>query len=86
MGVDGVIGCADHILGNGISKENRHDTVRLKISVVLVEGDQDQCALHEVGVLQQRRQPALEELAGDGDGAVVGIIGHVGRNERPLRQ
>ena len=77
MGIDSVIGCADHVLGNGISKENRHDAVRLGVSVVLVEGDQDQCAFHEVGVLKERSQPALEELAGDGDGAVAVSYTHL---------
>jgi len=86
VSVDSVISCADHIFGNGITEQDGHDTVRLGVGVVLVEGDQNQGALHEVGVLQERSQPALEKLASDGDGAVVGIISHVGRNERPLRK
>jgi len=59
VSVDGVVSGTDQGFGNGITEEDGHDTVGLRVSVVLVEGDQDQGALHEVGVLEERSQPRL---------------------------
>lgn len=50
------------MLGDSITEENTENAVLDGVGLVLVEGDEDQGALHEVLVVQQRGQEVLEPL------------------------
>ena len=70
----------------GTTDQNAEDVVVLGVSLILVKSKEQQSAVHEVGIIEQRRQPVAQPSGGEGDVGVVTIISHVGSNESPLRQ
>ena len=79
MVVRGRVGGADLGGGDGRAEEHGVDLVSAR-SGALVKGQDDERAVDvEVGVGQQRGQPAARPLAGDGDGRVVSVVGCLGR-------
>lgn len=84
VGVEGVVGGALQVLGDGAAQQDGVDAVLLLVGGGLVEGDQDEGVLGEVVVLEEGGHEALQEVAGDGDVGVVGVVGHVGGDEQVL--
>ena len=73
-----VVSSTDEMLRDGIAEKNAEDLVLVGVGLVLVEGNEHQGVVHEVLVLKQRSEEALQELTGNGDGGVVTVRGHVG--------
>lgn len=82
VGVRGALGGFRH----GTTEKDAEDAVADAVGVVLVEGNENQGAVHEVAVGKQRLQKAAGPLAGDGHRGVVAVRGHVRGDENPLRQ
>lgn len=72
------VGCADQMLGDGVTEENREDAVLDGVGFVLVEGDEDESVLHEVGVIQERGEKVVQPFTCNCDGGVMTVGGHVG--------
>lgn len=73
-----VVGGADELLGDSVTKENAEDAVLDGVGLVLVEGEEDEGVVHEVGVVQEGGKELLQPDTGNGDGGVVTIRSHVG--------
>ena len=86
VGVKGVIRGAYKTLGDRITKENAEDSVGLVVGLVLVVGQEDQSALHEVFVVQKRLQPSTLPSGAEPNSGVVRVIGHVRSDKGPLRK
>lgn len=84
--IEGGIGGALEGDGDGVAKEDGVDFVLLAVCFVFVESEEDEGIVHEVFVRQERREEAVRPGAGDGDGRVVAVVGHVGGDEHPLRE
>lgn len=82
VGVRGAV----QVLGDSVAQQDGEHAVLDGVGRVLVKGDEDERVLHETGVVEQRGEEVPGPLAGDGDGGVVAVRGHVGRDEHPLRQ
>ena len=72
------VGGADEVIGDGVTEENGEDAVLNGVGFVLVEGDEDEGILHEIGVIQEGGKEGLEPLSGNGDRGIMSIRGHVG--------
>ena len=70
----------------GTTDQNGKDLVLLSVCLGLVEGQQQQGAVHKGGVVEERCEPVPLPNRSKGDVGVVAIIGHVGCDERPLGQ
>lgn len=55
-----------------------------RLLTVLVKSQEDQGTLHEVFVGEEGLEEATRPGAGDGDGGVMAVRGHVGSDEAPL--
>ena len=86
VGIEGGIGGALQGLGDSVAEEDGVDFIRLRISFVFVEGEEDEGVLHEVLVREEGGEEAVGPGAGKGDVGVVAVVGHVGRDKHPLRE
>ena len=86
MGVEGVVLGTLQVVRNGTTNEDAEDPVGLVVGVILIKGQENSSVVHEVVILQQSGHPATLPLGGERDVGVVGVIGHVGGDERPLRK
>nr|POE77700.1 hypothetical protein CFP56_09343 [Quercus suber] len=84
--VEAGVGRAHGGLRHGAADEEAEHPVALRVRVALVEGDEDEGVLHEVGVAEQGLEEVAGPCSGGGDRGVVSVRGHVGRDEDPLRQ
>ena len=84
--VEVVIGGSDELLGYGVAEEDTQDSVLYSISLVFIEGDQDEGVLHESLVVEQRLDKSASPGTGNSDVRVMTVARHVGSNEHPLRQ
>lgn len=98
--VELVVGCALEFFWDGAAEKNAEDAVADVVGVcsllavalgrastrltVLVESQKDQGAVHEVFVGEERLKEVARPGAGDGDGRIVAVRGHVGGDEAPL--
>jgi hypothetical protein len=73
-----IISSADEVLGHGVTQEDAEDAVLDGVGLVLVEGDEDQGVIQEARVLEKGLEEGAQPDAGDGDGGVVTVGGHVG--------
>lgn len=71
---------------NRIAEQDGEDFVVAQVVLRFVECDEHERVFHEVGVAEERRQERAEKGSGGGDGGVVAVVCHVGRDEHPLRQ
>jgi hypothetical protein len=81
----GVFGSVE-VLGDSATEKDAENTILFGEGVVLVEGDEDEGALHEVLVLEQGLKKVAGPFASHGDRGVVSVGGHVWCDETPLRQ
>lgn len=84
--VEGVVGGILQMLRNGPTEEDAEDTVRFGVRHVLVEGEEDERAVHEVRVIEEGAHPVAFPPRREGDVGIVAVVGHVGGDEGPLGQ
>lgn len=84
--VEVVVGGANKMLGNGITKEDTKNMVLVGIRLVLIPGDQDEGVVHKVLVLQERLQELAAPVTSHSNRGIMAVRGHVGSDEHPLGQ
>lgn len=84
VGVKGVVFSAAQVLGDGTAEQEGEDLVSDLVGIRFVEREHDQRVLGEVFVLQQVMEEAVGPATGESDVGVVGIVGHVRRDEHVL--
>lgn len=70
----------------GAANEDAEDVVMLGVGLILVEGNEEECAVHEVSIVKERVQPAAEPVPSEGNVGVVSVVRHVWSDESPLRE
>lgn len=86
MGVQGVIGGANQVRRNGPSEQDGENIVLNRVVLALVKGEQEESVVPEVGVVHQTGHEPTQPGRGKGDVGIMTIVGHVRRDERPLRK
>lgn len=81
-----VVLAAFQMLGDSASKEDGEDAVGDRITLVLVESDEDQSTRPEVLVLHKWLEEIAHPSASGRDGRVMAVRSHVWGDEHPLRQ
>lgn len=84
--VEAIVSGADKLLGDSVADENAEHFVLDGVGLILIKSDEDEGVVHEVLVLEERRQEGAKPDTCDSDGCVMAVAGHVGGDKHPLRQ
>ena len=92
VGIDGLVLGADLVFRDGTAKQNAENAVALVVDVGVwdivslgfVEGQKQEGVVPEISVVHQAGDEPTKPVRAICDVGVVGIIGHVGRDEGPL--
>lgn len=82
--VECCVGCAVEGCGDGAAEQDGKDAVGGGVVLVFVEGEEDQRVFTKVIIGEEGRQERARPGAGDADGGVVAVVGHVRRHKGPL--
>lgn len=85
VSVDGLILGTDEVLGDSTTEENTEDAVAVvvdlrlgnTVGLGLIEGQQQQSVVPEVGVVHERLNEAAQPLGSECDVGIVSVVGHV---------
>ena len=84
--IKSVVGRAAEVFGDGAADQDGEHLIVLTVGVVLVEGQQHQGVLCNVWDADKFGDGGALPGRGKGDVGVMGVVGHVGGDEGPLRE